>query len=25
LLILSIGFPTTCRTKISQQPCAFFY
>lgn len=24
LLILSIGFPTTCRTKISQQPCAFF-
>ena len=25
LLILSIGFPTTCRTKISHQPCAFFY
>jgi len=25
LLILSIGFPTTCRTKISHQPCAFFF
>ncbi len=25
MLILSIGFPTTCRTKISHQPCAFFF
>ena len=24
LLILSIGFPTACRTKIKLQPCAFF-
>ena len=25
LLILSIGAPTTCRTKIKLQPSAFFY
>jgi hypothetical protein len=24
LLILSIGFPMTCRTKIKLQPCASF-